>query len=79
MTNGFKATQQSKNDTAIEANKPDQPAGVGFIDFSDDLNSESVQDNNSRSDDEFIDEDTLLGDDDLGRPIVQRKYFPIGC
>lgn len=77
--NGSKATQQSKIETTIEGNKPDQPAGVGFIDFGDDLNPESAQDNNACSDDEFIDEDTLLGDDDLGRPIVQRKYSPMGC
>ncbi|BCR87027.1 electron carrier [Aspergillus chevalieri] len=73
LANSFKATQESKFETTIEGNKPDiieKPAGVGFIDFGDDLDPESVQDNNACSD-EFIDEDTLLGDNDLGRPIVQ--------
>ena len=82
LANGFKATQESKFKTTTEENKSDvveNPAGVGFIDFGDDLDPGSVQDNNACSDDEFIDEDTLLGDDDLGRPIVQREFFLTGC
>ncbi|PTB68079.1 DUF689-domain-containing protein [Trichoderma citrinoviride] len=38
------------------------PAGVGFIDFSDDLDADY-------DDDELIDEDTLMTEDDLKRPI----------
>jgi hypothetical protein len=41
------------------------PAGVGFIDFSDDL------DLDAEDDDDVIDEDTLLTEEDLWRPIQQ--------
>lgn len=47
-----------------------KPAGVGFVDFSDDFGQE-IAPSQDHSDDELIDEDDLLGDDDLGRPIVQ--------
>ena len=50
-----------------------KPAGVGFVDFSDDFGAESAPSNVSYSDDELIDEEALLGEDDLGRPIVQRE------
>lgn len=52
-----------------------KPAGVGFVDFSDDFGQEIASSHQGYSDDELIDEDDLLGDDDLGRPIVQREYF----
>lgn len=45
-----------------------QPAGVGFVDFSDDLDAPLEE----YDDDDLIDEDTLLSDEDLSRPIVQR-------
>ena len=45
------------------------PAGVGFVDFSDDLGQPEVD-----SDDELIDEDTLLDEDDLKRHVKIRKY-----
>ena len=45
-----------------------QPAGVGYVDFSDDLGTPEVDD-----DDDLIDEDTLLDEEDLKRPVVQRK------
>jgi hypothetical protein len=48
-----------------------QPAGVGFVDFSDDFDGPEVEDD----DDELIDEDTLLDDDDMKGPVFQRKYF----
>ncbi|KAH6627104.1 cytokine-induced anti-apoptosis inhibitor 1, Fe-S biogenesis-domain-containing protein [Chaetomium sp. MPI-SDFR-AT-0129] len=41
------------------------PAGVGFVDFSDDL------DLDADDDDDVIDEDTLLTEEDLRRPIQQ--------
>ncbi|KAL2157676.1 hypothetical protein VTH06DRAFT_5159, partial [Thermothelomyces fergusii] len=41
------------------------PAGVGFVDLSDDL------DLDAENDDDVIDEDTLLTEDDLRRPIEQ--------
>lgn len=47
--------------------KPVVPAGVGFIDFSDDLNADY-------DDDELIDEDTLMTEDDLKRPINIRTF-----
>jgi anamorsin len=43
-----------------------KPAGVGFVDFSDDL------DLDDDDDDDIIDEDTLLDASDLKRPIRQR-------
>ncbi|KAL9131052.1 MAG: hypothetical protein Q9217_000938 [Psora testacea] len=46
-----------------------QPAGVGFVDFGDDFGSPEVDGNGS--DDELIDEDTLLDEEDLKRPVVQ--------
>lgn len=49
-----------------------QPVGVGFVDFSDDFDAPGED-----SDDELIDENTLLDDDDLSRPIVQRRSFRI--
>ena len=46
-----------------------QPAGVGFVDFSDDFGAPEEDED----DDDLIDEDTLLSDEDLSRPVVQRK------
>ncbi|KAK3359034.1 cytokine-induced anti-apoptosis inhibitor 1, Fe-S biogenesis-domain-containing protein [Lasiosphaeria hispida] len=43
------------------------PAGVGFVDFSDDLDLDAEDD----EDDALIDEDTLLTEEDLMRPIPQ--------
>ncbi|KAA6410330.1 MAG: Fe-S cluster assembly dre2 [Lasallia pustulata] len=43
-----------------------QPNGVGFVDFSDDFDAPMEED-----DDELIDENTLLDEDDLSRPIMQ--------
>ena len=47
------------------------PAGVGFVDFSDDLDM-PVELGGVDSDDDLIDEDTLLTEEDLIRPIQQR-------
>ncbi|KAL7816530.1 DUF689 domain-containing protein [Trichoderma aethiopicum] len=46
----------------VEEVKAAAPVGVGFIDFSDDLDADY-------DDDELIDEDTLMTEDDLKRPI----------
>ena len=53
---------------AFEAGKP---AGVGFVDFSDDFGAPAEDD-----DDDLIDEDTLLDEEDLARPIIQRNSTP---
>lgn len=50
-----------------------QPAGVGFVNFSDDFDAPEEEE---IDDDDLIDEDTLLSDDDLARPVVQRKPPP---
>jgi anamorsin len=51
------------------------PAGVGYVDLSDDLGQHELDD----SDDELIDEDTLLTDEDLKRPVKIRMWiiFPL--
>ncbi|KAG8528040.1 uncharacterized protein KY384_006956 [Bacidia gigantensis] len=45
------------------------PAGVGFVDFSDDLGEPDVDAQDS--DDELIDENALLDEEDMKRPVVQ--------
>lgn len=50
--------------------QPVQPSGVGFVDFSDDLDELVTGD-----DDDLIDEDDLLNADDLANPITQRKFL----
>ncbi|KAL1840967.1 hypothetical protein VTJ49DRAFT_7573 [Mycothermus thermophilus] len=48
-----------------EEQKAPAPAGVGFVDFSDDLDLDAEDDDN------VIDEDTLLTEEDMRRPIQQ--------
>lgn len=55
-----------KNGPAVNT----QPNGVGFVDFSDDFDAPIEED-----DDELIDEDTLLDEGDLSRPIIQRMFL----
>lgn len=50
--------------------KPVVPAGVGFVDFSDDLDADY-------DDDDLIDEDTLMTENDLKRPINIRMLWPL--
>ena len=49
-----------------------KPAGVGFVDFSDDFGDLMIT--GEDDDDELIDEDTLLTEEDLKRPVNIRKF-----
>ena len=53
---------------------PSKPAGVGFVDFSDDFGDPMIT---GEDDDELIDEDTLLTEEDLKRPVNIRKNLSI--
>jgi hypothetical protein len=52
-----------------------QPAGVGFVDFSDDFDDPLITGEDD-DDDELIDEDTLLTEEDLKRPVNIRMSIP---
>ncbi|EEQ86239.1 electron carrier [Blastomyces dermatitidis] len=64
------ATATATTTTTTTPKTNPAPSGVGFIDFSDDYGVPMEEDPQG-SDDELIDEDELLGEDDMGRPIVQ--------
>jgi len=51
-----------------------KPAGVGFVDFSNDFGDPMITGEDS-DDDELIDEDTLLTEEDLKRPVTIRKLI----
>ena len=48
-----------------------KPAGVGFVDFTDDF---GIPDD-ELDDDELIDEDTLLTEEDLNKPLAIRTFY----
>jgi len=48
---------------------PNKPAGVGFVDFSDDF-EDPVITGEDDDDDELIDEDTLLTEEEMKRPLT---------
>lgn len=50
---------------------PSEPVGVGFVDFSDDFGDPMIT--GEDDDDDLIDEDTLLTEEDLKRPVNIRK------
>jgi len=50
------------------------PLGVGFVDFSDDLDDPVIT-GEDEDDDDLIDEDTLLTEEDMARPIIPRESF----
>ena len=52
--------------------EPVKPVGVGFVDFSADLDDPII----TGEDEELIDEDDLITEEDMARPVVQRKSYP---
>jgi hypothetical protein len=53
---------------------PAKPSGVGFVDFSDDLDDPII----TGEDDDLIDEDEFITEEDMARPVIQRTsilYF----
>lgn len=51
-----------------------KPAGVGFVDFTDDFGEPVVTGEDDDDDDDLIDEDDLLTEQDKMRPVMPRKY-----
>ena len=49
-----------------------KPAGVGFVDFSDDFDDPMIT--GEDDDDDLIDEDTLLTEEDMNRSLAIRKF-----
>ena len=79
---GLQPTSSTTNSVSLPLNPNGKraptsaPAGVGFVDFSDDLDFPTTTEDID-SDDELIDEDTLLDDSDLLRPInVPKECAP---
>ncbi|OJD17861.1 Fe-S cluster assembly protein DRE2 [Emergomyces pasteurianus Ep9510] len=69
-SNGVSATTTTTMTTTTAMNNNSAPTGVGFVDFSDDFGV-PMEDDLQDSNDELIDEEALLDEDDMGRPIVQ--------
>lgn len=51
-----------------------KPAGVGFVDFSDDFGDPMITGEDDDDDEELIDEDTLLTEEDIKKGALPRKY-----
>ena len=54
---------------------PAAPQGVGFVDFSADLDDPIITGEDD-DDDELIDEDDLITEEDMARPVIQRTSPP---
>ena len=59
----------------LNGKRANGPSGVGFVDFSDDFDTPVEEEVDS--DDELIDEDTLLEASDFIRPVIQRMSFSL--
>ena len=86
-TNGVNGTSGAVNpDGSVPLNlnrkrnqpEPVKPVGVGFVDFSDDLDDPIItgEDDDDDDDDDLIDEDDLITEEDMARPVIQRTYIP---
>lgn len=70
-TNGSTVSEPVNGKRKADASEASQPAGVGFVDSSHDL--DAPPDVEEDDDDDLIDENTLLDEDDLARPVIQRE------
>ncbi|CAI9630608.1 anamorsin family protein [Alternaria burnsii] len=78
-TNGANHTVNPDGSVQLNLNRkrnqpqaePVKPVGVGFVDFSDDLDDPII----TGEDDDLIDEDDLITEADLARPVIQ----PLEC
>lgn len=70
-TNGTEAVPLNLNGKRKEP-EPVKLNGVGFVDFSDDLDDPII----TGEDDDLIDEDDLITEEDMARPIIQRTPLP---
>jgi hypothetical protein len=74
-TNGTNGTVNPDGSVPLNLNgkrnkpEPVKPAGVGFVDFSDDLDDPII----TGEDDDLIDEDDLITEEDMAKPVIQRK------
>lgn len=76
ITDKVSLNRSPKRVNGATKSHPQMLTGVGFVDFSDDLDDTPVeQAADSGSDDELIDEDTLLSDVDLSRPSAPRMLL----
>jgi hypothetical protein len=73
--NGANGTVNADGSVPLNLNRkrnqpePVKPVGVGFVDFSDDLDDPII----TGEDDDLIDEDDLITEEDMARPVIQRE------
>ncbi|ORY03956.1 Anamorsin [Clohesyomyces aquaticus] len=74
VANGVNGTSNANGTVMLNGKRkepepaaPAKPFGVGFVDFSDDLDDPII----TGEDDDLIDEDDLITEEDLARPIIQ--------